>query len=75
MARSCSVCNHPSSDSINKLLSDRAPYREITRKFGISKSSLSRHKRNCIAACIQKAEEADAVRSAESFLEDIVELF
>jgi len=45
---SCIVCSHPEVEAINNLLRQGKPLRDIEAGFDISRSSLSRHKNNCL---------------------------
>ncbi len=46
--RSCIVCSHAEVETINGLLRQDKPLRDIETKFDVSRSSLSRHKNNCL---------------------------
>lgn len=43
---SCGVCKHPEREAIDKALQNGRSLRDIETEFGISKSSLSRHKQH-----------------------------
>jgi hypothetical protein len=45
---SCIVCSSPEVEAINNLLRQGKSLRDIEAEFGISRSSLSRHKNNCL---------------------------
>lgn len=47
-AGTCIVCSHSEIETINKLLKDGKSLRAIEDEFGVSRSSLSRHKNNCM---------------------------
>lgn len=53
MGRSCSVCNHPQSDEINKLLLAGIPYRNISEQFSLSLAAISRHKDSHLASDVE----------------------
>jgi DNA-binding transcriptional ArsR family regulator len=53
--RTCTVCSHPARESIDSAIIRRAPYRDIARRFGVSKDSLSRHLNEHLAEYVQKA--------------------
>lgn len=55
MPRTCTVCSHPARESIDSAIIRRAPYRDIARRFGVSKDSLSRHLNEHLAEYVQKA--------------------
>ena len=44
----CIVCQHPEAEAINKLLRQGRHLRDIENEFGVSRSSLSRHKNKCL---------------------------
>lgn len=45
MGRKCQTCEHPKRAQIELALARRVPYRTLERQYGITKDSLSRHKR------------------------------
>ena len=45
---SCIVCSHAEVEAINNLLRQGKPLRDIEAEFGVSRSSLSRHKGRCL---------------------------
>lgn len=47
-AGSCIVCSHAEVETINNLLRQGKPLRDIESDFEVSRSSLSRHKNNCL---------------------------
>jgi len=47
-AGSCIVCSHAEVEAINNLLRQGKPLRDIESEFEVSRSSLSRHKNNCL---------------------------
>jgi hypothetical protein len=52
----CSVCRHTQRDQIDALLIKGQPFRKLSPKFGVSPPSLSRHKRQHLAAMLAKIE-------------------
>ena len=44
----CRVCNHPKVEAINTLLIEGKSLRAIEDEFNVSRSTLSRHKNNCL---------------------------
>jgi hypothetical protein len=44
----CRVCNHEKAEAINKALQDGRSLRDLETEFNISRSTLSRHKNNCL---------------------------
>ena len=45
----CRVCNHEKVEEINKALQNGRPLRELETEFDVSRSTLSRHKNNCLS--------------------------
>lgn len=72
MARECGACVHVNRSELDSALARRAPLREISARYGISKSALHRHKVQHIAASVQALSESRALASA-SGLVDLVE--
>jgi hypothetical protein len=49
MPRYCNVCHHPALKTVESdLLEGKLSLGEIGRRYGLSKSSLSRHRANCM---------------------------
>jgi len=46
---SCRVCQHRERGAIDKALQEGRSLRDIETEFNVSRSTLSRHKRNCLA--------------------------
>ena len=44
MSKTCAACRHPRRAQLDEALRSGIPYRELTERFGISKSALSRHR-------------------------------
>jgi len=74
MPRKCSICKSEDVNEINKALVSSASFREISRRFGIDKSALSRHKQNHLPALLDKAEEAKEVTRANNLIDEIERL-
>lgn len=71
MANICKVCNHPEVDKINQALISGASLRDIAGQFSLSKSSISRHKANCLPASLVQAKKADDILSADDLIDKI----
>jgi len=50
MTRTCTVCRDPQREEIDKALVAGTPYRDIARRFRLSKAALSRHRRHVAEA-------------------------
>jgi len=48
VAGGCSICSHPALTEIDKALKDNVSLRALETKYKVSRSSLSRHKNNCL---------------------------
>lgn len=55
MGRTCTVCGHKDIDEINRLLLCSDSYRDIARRFGLSKDALARHKESHIQELLSKS--------------------
>lgn len=71
MPRVCSACIHPDRAEIDAALVERsASYRTIADRFGLSETSLKRHKAH-LPAHLSTAHEAEAVASADDLLRQL----
>lgn len=59
MPRTCLVCANPERQAIDNALAIGAPLREIARRYGISSSSLDRHKSHIAQAIVRVQEKRD----------------
>jgi len=83
MGRTCTVCNHKDIEEINRLLLCSVPYRDIARKFGLSKDALARHKdvhipellskSNNLKALADEIEQAD-IHKGDNYLQLVIGL-
>ncbi len=48
MEGKCSVCSHASRGAIDHALVQRAPYRDIARRFGVSKDAPCPYSAECV---------------------------
>jgi DNA-binding transcriptional ArsR family regulator len=66
MTRVCTICSHQKRDEIERILVDRSEsYRDIARRFGVSKDAVSRHvNQGHIAERLLKARDEEDVRAA-----------
>lgn len=71
VGRPCTVCNHPERQEIDKALVSGTVYRKLSETYGLTASSLCRHRKGHIPAQVAKAFEATEVsRAAELVRED-----
>lgn len=57
MPKECSVCNHPQYEEINAALLAKASVRDVSRRVGVSKSAVDRHKRGCLPQIQERGRE------------------
>ena len=75
MPRVCTVCVSPARAAIDEALATRSDsFRTIADRFRLSKTALIRHKADHLPAHLAKAAEAEAVTSASSLLEQMLDL-
>ncbi len=60
----CAIWNHPDNAEINRRLAEKALLREISERYGMNISSVSRHRSTCIPAMMVKADANDAISSS-----------
>ena len=71
MPRRCTVCDHPERRSIDEALVSGAPYRSVAKRFGLSESSVYRHKTEHLPAQLLKAKEVEEAARADDLLEQV----
>jgi hypothetical protein len=74
MARRCTVCDHPEKHSIDETLVTGASYRSVAKRFGLSESSVYRHKIEHLPTQLLKAKEAEETARADDLLEQVRDL-
>jgi hypothetical protein len=65
------VCDHLERHGIDEALVTGAPYRSVARRFGLSESSVYRHKTEHLPAHLLKAREVEEVARAEDLLDQV----
>jgi hypothetical protein len=53
--RTCTICSHPARETIDSSLVRRVSYRNISKRFGVSETALSRHLNDHLAEYVQRA--------------------
>src|SRR3712207_388467 len=71
MPRRCTVCDHPERHSVDETLVNRAPYRSVAKRFGLSESAVYRHKAEHLPAHLLKAREVEEVAQADDLLDQV----
>lgn len=68
----CSICTHSERNRIDRCLLAGQPLRDIAGQFGqITRSSLSRHRRNCITEALARAADFSEVVTASRLVEEL----
>jgi DNA-binding transcriptional ArsR family regulator len=55
VSRVCTICSHPARENIDSAIVHRVPYRDISRRFGVSDKALSRHLHEHLAEYVRQA--------------------
>jgi transposase-like protein len=71
MPRRCTVCDHPKKHSIDEVLISGTAYRSVAKRFGLSESSMYRHKTEHLPAHLLKAREVEETARADDLLEQV----
>jgi len=74
MPRTCTICQHPNREKINRLLVEGEIFRKIAENFSLSITSLHRHKTEHLPGNLTKAKEAQEIAKADSLLEQVKSL-
>jgi hypothetical protein len=74
VARTCTVCKHPSVSEINKSLLRNEAYRGLAKRFGASESAIYRHQQEHLPVALVKAKDAAEVVRADSLFDKIAQL-
>jgi hypothetical protein len=65
------VCAHDESHVINVELVSRAPYRDIARRFGVSKDALKRHSAEHVPQLLVQAKQAVDSSNADDLIRQV----
>jgi len=65
------VCDHPERHSIDEAFVRGAPYRSVAKRFGLSESSVYRHKTEHLPAHLLKAREVEEAARADDLLDQV----
>jgi hypothetical protein len=75
MGRSCTVCSHEAAFEVNEaLVVERASYRDISRRFDLSKDAVARHREH-IPQLLFEGSQALKIFEADVILERLEGLF
>ena len=75
MPRTCTVCQHPEREAINRALVEGASLRDIAGQYNVAKSAVDRHKAEHLPAVMAKSEQARAIVHADHLLEEANRLY
>ncbi len=71
MPRTCTVCQHPEREAINRALVANEPFRHIAARFDTSTGALQRHKEEHLPAIMVKSQEAKETALADDLLSQV----
>jgi hypothetical protein len=71
MPRSCTICEHPDRDSIDRQLVGDSSNLSVSSLFGVSESAVRRHKSNHLPAKLVMAQQAEEVAEADDLLDQV----
>ncbi len=74
MPRSCTVCEHPKREGIDRALVGETSNLSVSSLFGVSESAVRRHKANHLPATLAKAHEAGEAARGDDLLADVRDL-
>jgi AcrR family transcriptional regulator len=74
MANKCQVCVHEQAKQIDEALVNGASIREIVERFGVSRGSVYRHRKEHLPKAIVKAKEFEDIAKADDLLAQIKEI-
>jgi hypothetical protein len=74
MPRSCTVCEHPKRETIDRKLVGGASNRSVASIYGVSEAAVRRHKANHLPAKLVMAEQAAEVVEANNLLHQVGDL-
>ena len=69
MPRTCTLCNHPRRDGIDRALLDGESFRHIAAQYGTSTGALQRHKADHLRPSLVRAYQAKENARGNGFLE------
>src|SRR5918994_6528913 len=72
--RSCTICEHPDREAIDRALVSETSNLSVSSLFGVSESAVRRHKANHLPAKLVMAEKAAEVVEAGSLLDQVRDL-
>jgi hypothetical protein len=74
MPRSCTICEHPSREAIDRALVGDASNRSVASLYDVSEAAVRRHKGSHLPAKLVVAEKAAEVAEADNLLKQVRDL-
>ncbi len=74
MPRSCTICEHPEREAIDRALVGDASNRSVASLYDVSEAAVRRHKANHLPAKLVMATKAEEVAEADDLLEQARDL-
>jgi hypothetical protein len=74
MPRTCTVCGHGQRHDVEVALVQRESYRDIARRFAVSKDALGRHAKEHLPELLSQAHRAEEAARADDLLRQVTEL-
>lgn len=74
MPRQCTICSHAKRKEIEKGLIKNQTYRHIALHYGVSTTSLQRHKRNHLPKFLVRAKQMEEITNANYLADEIESL-
>lgn len=71
MSRTCTVCGHESRLEIDRALLGSDSYRNIAARFGVTTSSLQRHRNEHIPGRLLKAKDVEEIAEADTLKSEL----
>jgi hypothetical protein len=72
--RSCTICEHPDREAIDRALVGDASNRSVASLYDVSEASVRRHKSNHLPAKLVMADKASEVAEADNLLDQVQHL-
>jgi hypothetical protein len=72
--RSCTICEHPDREAIDRSLVGDSSNLSVSSLFGVSESAVRRHKANHLPAKLVMAQTAEEVAQADDLLQQVRDL-
>jgi hypothetical protein len=72
--RSCTICEHPDREAIDRQLVGESSNLSVSSLFGVSESAVRRHKSNHLPAKLVMAQQAEEVAQADDLLDQVRDL-